>query len=165
MRKSDFSQKIPITRFKIYVFKISAKFLNCLHQHFFRALPSPVNIVCNRGCSFFFLPLSPSNSLRPLFSRYSPIICNKWKLHIRSTKKNTNIWLQIKSSEAIYYTYSYFSSLLHIYTCSAPSSMLTVPHLFCFVSVERVALSAKEPLMQTTEQVPKKPQTASHTSY
>ena len=43
--------------------------------------------------------------------------------------------------------------------------MLTVPHLFCFVSVERVALSAKEPLMQTTEQVPKKPQTASHTSY
>ena len=148
MRKSDFSQKIPITRFKIYVFKISAKFLECLHQHFFRALASPVKIVCNRGCSFFFLPLSPSNSLRPLFSRYSPIICNKWKLHIRSTNEK---YKYLITNQAIYYTYSYFSSLLHIYTCSAPSSMLTVPHLFCFVSVERVALSAKEPLMQTTD--------------
>ena len=29
---------------------ISAKFLTFLHQHFFRAPPSPVVIVCSRGC-------------------------------------------------------------------------------------------------------------------
>ena len=32
------------------MFEISAKFLTFLHQHFFRAPPSPVEIVCSRGC-------------------------------------------------------------------------------------------------------------------
>ena len=33
------------------MFEISAKFLTFLHQHFFRAPPSPVEIVCSRGCA------------------------------------------------------------------------------------------------------------------
>ena len=131
MRKSDFSQKIPITRFKIYVFKISAKFLNCLHQHFFRALPSPVNIVCNRGCSFFFLPLSPSNSFRPLFSRYSPIVAINENCTYDLQKK-----IQIfdyKSSQAKRYTTPTPTS--HHYYISTPAVLLLPcwQSLICFV--------------------------------
>ena len=33
-----------------HIFEISAKFLTFLHQHFFRAPPRPVEIVCSRGC-------------------------------------------------------------------------------------------------------------------
>ena len=35
--------------FEIFILEISAKCLNILHQHFFRALASPVDIVCSRG--------------------------------------------------------------------------------------------------------------------
>ena len=46
--------------FKIYIFEISAKFLTFLHQHFFRAPPSPVEIVCSRGCPLIFLYIQES---------------------------------------------------------------------------------------------------------
>ena len=66
-----FLKNFPKPDFKIYIFEISAKFLNCLPQHFFRAVPSPVEIVCSRGWAFLWCSTDQSINQRQEF---------KWKL-------------------------------------------------------------------------------------